>query len=70
MAYTLPASTFKNGPIKGLTLAVVGRNIATLMKRTPNIDPESNLNSTNAQGLELSGYPNVRNLGVNLNVKF
>lgn len=70
VGYTIPASTFRNGPIKGLTIAIVGRNIATLMKRTPNIDPESNLNSTNAQGLELSGFPNVRNVGFNLNVKF
>ncbi|MEP7145182.1 MAG: hypothetical protein ABI707_20015 [Ferruginibacter sp.] len=40
------------------------------MKHTPNIDPESNLNNTNAQGLELAGYPAVRNYGFNVNVKF
>jgi TonB-linked SusC/RagA family outer membrane protein len=71
LAYNLPSSVLKKAPfIQGLTLSLVGRNIATLMKHTPNIDPESNLTGTNAQGLELSGYPAVRNLGFNINVKF
>ncbi len=70
VAYSLPQSLLKKGFIKGFTFSVVARNIATLMKHTPNIDPESNLNNTNAQGLELSGYPPVRSAGFNLNVKF
>ena len=71
LAYTLPNAVLKKVPfIQGLTLSLVGRNIATLMKHTPNIDPESNLTGTNGQGLELSGYPAVRNLGLNVNVKF
>lgn len=71
VAYNFPNSVLRHTPfIQGLTLSLVGRNIATLMKHTPNIDPESNLTGTNAQGLELSGYPAVRNLGFNLNVKF
>jgi hypothetical protein len=48
----------------------VARNVATLVKHTPNIDPETNLNATNGQGLELSGYPAQRNIGFNVNVKF
>lgn len=71
LAYSFPQSVLgKTSFIKGLTLSLVGRNIATLMKHTPNIDPESNLTGTNSQGLELSGYPAVRNLGFNVNVKF
>jgi hypothetical protein len=58
------------GFIKGITISAVGRNLAILMKHTPNIDPESELNQTNGQGLELSGYPPQRNIGFNLNVKF
>jgi len=30
-----------------------------------NIDPESSINNTNGQGLELSGYPAVRSFGCN-----
>jgi hypothetical protein len=39
------------------------------MKHVPNIDPESNLNATNGQGLELSGFPAFRSYGFNVNVK-
>jgi len=70
LTYSLPASLLKKGFIKAFTISVVGRNIATLLKHTPNIDPESNYNTSNGQGLELSGYPLVRSYGVNVNVKF
>jgi hypothetical protein len=53
-----------------LSVSVVGRNLAILMKHTPNEDPESNYGSGNGQGLELAGYPSTRSLGVNVNVKF
>ncbi len=70
LGYSLPASILKKGFIKAVTLSLVGRNLAILMKHTPNIDPESSINNTNGQGLELSGYPATRSLGFNLNVKF
>ena len=60
----------ENGFIKSASISIVARNVAILLKHTPNIDPESNYNNTNAQGLELAGYPTVRNFGFNLNVKF
>lgn len=56
--------------VKGLNVALVGRNVWTIVKHTPNIDPESAYNNSNGQGLELNGYPATRNLGFNLNVKF
>jgi TonB-linked SusC/RagA family outer membrane protein len=70
LGYNIPASVLKNGFIKGVRVALVGHNLAILMKHVPNIDPESNLNGTNGQGLELSGYPAVRSYGLNVNVKF
>lgn len=70
LMYTLPAAALKNKFIKGFSISLVGRNLATLLKHTPNIDPESNYNTSNGQGLELSGYPAVRSYGVNLNLKF
>jgi TonB-linked SusC/RagA family outer membrane protein len=70
LTYNLPKSILKSGFIKGCSLSLVGRNLAILLKHTPNIDPESTYNNTNAQGLELSGYPSVRSYGFNLNVKF
>jgi TonB-linked SusC/RagA family outer membrane protein len=56
--------------IQELKLSLVGRNLWTIVKHTPNIDPESAYNNTNGQGLELNGYPATRNIGFNLNVKF
>ncbi|MCC8144835.1 MAG: hypothetical protein LUD02_06400 [Tannerellaceae bacterium] len=56
--------------IKGATISIVGRNLWTILKHTDNIDPESSINNTNGQGLELNGYPMTRNIGFNVNVKF
>ena len=70
LGYSLPQSILKGGFIKGATFSLVARNVATLMKHTPNIDPEANYTNSNGQGLELSGYPLVRSFGANLNLKF
>jgi len=56
--------------IQDMKLSLVGRNLWTIVKHTPNIDPESAYNNSNGQGLELNGYPPTRNIGFNLNVKF
>lgn len=68
--YTFPATTLGKTPFKDLSIGIVGRNLLILMKKTPNIDPESTYNSSNAQGLEYAGAPATRTLGVNLSVKF
>ncbi|WP_162499760.1 SusC/RagA family TonB-linked outer membrane protein [Mucilaginibacter terrigena] len=70
LGFAVPQKWLQNSFVKSMNVSVVGRNLAILMKHTPNIDPESNLNNTNAQGLELSGYPSVRSIGFNLNAKF
>ena len=70
LTYNFPAAMLKRKFIKELSLSLVGRNLATLMKHTPNIDPESSINNTNGQGLELTGYPPARSWGVNMNLKF
>ena len=70
LSYTVPVSLLKKRFIKGLSFSLVGRNLAILMKRTPNIDPESSINNTNGQGLELTGYPMTRSWGFNINCKF
>jgi TonB-linked SusC/RagA family outer membrane protein len=65
--YNFPSSMF-HGAIKGLSLSVVGRNLFYLMKKTDNIDPESDYTSA-AAGLELGGVPPTRTYGLNLSVK-
>ncbi|MDB5010335.1 MAG: SusC/RagA family TonB-linked outer membrane protein, partial [Mucilaginibacter sp.] len=68
LGYTFPVNLF-NGAIKSASLSLVARNLFYLLKRTDNIDPESDY-SYNAQGLELGGVPATRTYGLNLNVKF
>jgi TonB-linked SusC/RagA family outer membrane protein len=70
LTYAFPAAMLAHKFIKGISVSLVGRNLATILKHIPNIDPESSINNTNGQGLELSGYPPNRSLGFNLNVKF
>jgi len=70
LGYTLPPAILSKRFIKGLSLSLVGRNLAMLMKHVPNIDPESSINNSNGQGLELTGYPSVRSWGFNINFKF
>lgn len=70
LGYNFPASMMSKTPFKGASLSIVGRNLLILKKYTPNIDPESNYNAGNAQGLEWYGVPAVRSIGLNLNLKF
>jgi len=70
LGYTVSPSFLKNTFIKGLTVSLVARNLAILLKHIPNVDPESNLTSSVEQGLEFNPYPPIRQLGFNVNVKF
>lgn len=67
LGYTFPS--LLNNRIQNLNVSFVARNLAILMKKTDNIDPESSYNAT-IPGLELGGLPPVRTFGINLNVKF
>ena len=66
--YSFPAGLFHN-KIQGITLSFVARNVFTINKHTPNIDPESNY-SNGPQGIEQAQVPYTRSFGLNLNVKF
>lgn len=69
-SYNVPSKLMAKSPFKGASVSLVGRNLLMIMKKTPNIDPESTYNSGNAQGLEYYGAPPVRSFGINLNLKF
>ncbi len=68
--YSFPSTIIGKTPFKSITLSLVGRNLWTIMKHTPIIDPESTYNNGNAQGLEFASAPVTRTLGLNLNLKF
>ena len=68
--YSIPKSILGKTPFQFVTLSFVARNLATLYKKTPNIDPESSYTSSNAQGLDYYGMPPTRTYGFNLRVTF
>lgn len=70
IGFELPKQLVSKAGIRQATLSLVGRNLAILYKKVPNVDPESAINNGNAQGLELYGAPQTRNVGFNLNLKF
>jgi TonB-linked SusC/RagA family outer membrane protein len=70
LGYDFPTKIFHN-KIRGLRLSLLTRNVFTIMKHTPNIDPETNYSaSIYSQGLESASVPYSRTIGINLNVKF
>lgn len=69
--YAIPSKYLgSKSPFKAISVSLTGRNLWIIHKKTPNIDPESNYNSSNAQGLEFYSAPPTRSMGVNLNLKF
>jgi TonB-linked SusC/RagA family outer membrane protein len=71
LGYSIPQSILgKQSFVKGLNVSLVARNLWTILKYTDNIDPETSINNTNGQGLEMNGYPATRNIGFNVNIKF
>lgn len=58
-------------PIKGIGLNFVANNVLIIKKWVDNIDPETfGYSSDNLVGMESTGLPTTRGLGLNLNVKF
>jgi TonB-linked SusC/RagA family outer membrane protein len=55
----------------GIQISLVGRNLATLMSKSKNIDPEANFASNiRYYGIEGTSLPTARSYGLNLNFKF
>lgn len=54
-----------------IQVSLVGRNLAVLMKKSDNIDPEANFASNiRYAGIEGTSLPSTRSFGVNVNFKF
>jgi TonB-linked SusC/RagA family outer membrane protein len=72
LAYNVPASVFGNVPVfRSAQISLVGRNLAILMRKADNIDPEASFGSNvRYYGIEGTSLPSVRSYGVNVNLKF
>ncbi|MFO7845337.1 MAG: SusC/RagA family TonB-linked outer membrane protein [Balneolaceae bacterium] len=68
--YTLPSELVQRVGLTNAKVSVVGRNLWLIHKNTPNIDPESAINTSNAQGLEHATLPSTRNIGFDISLQF
>jgi len=70
--YTLSQKMLGNNPvISSITISAVGRNLWTIMKKSPNIDPESGFAASVAYaGIEGTSLPATRTFGFNATFKF
>jgi len=71
IGYTIPAKLLSKTPFASISVSLVGRNLALLWSKTPNVDPESAYSVTSgSQGLEYFAVPQTRSFGVNIAVNF
>lgn len=71
LGYSVPKKYFGDLPVKSVTVSLVARNLAVLMSKLDNIDPEAGFSSlVNYAGIEGNSLPSTRSYGFNLNVKF
>lgn len=70
ITYTLNKRIVNKTPFSAASLSVYGRNLWIIYSSLDNIDPESNYNNGNGQGLEYGSLPSRRTFGVSLNLKF
>ncbi|GGE54038.1 TonB-linked SusC/RagA family outer membrane protein [Pedobacter psychrotolerans] len=70
LSYNLPVKWIKSLNLQGVSVALVGRNLAILHRNVEDIDPEVAFNTGNGQGLESLSNPTTRTYGINLNIKF
>jgi len=71
LGYVIPGSKLGKLPFQSIQLSLVGRNLAILMRKSKNIDPESSFSSNlRYYGIEGTGLPALRSYGFNVNFKF
>ncbi|MEO6549308.1 MAG: SusC/RagA family TonB-linked outer membrane protein [Ferruginibacter sp.] len=70
IGYSFSQKIIRHIGFQDATVSLVGRNLWIIHKKVPNIDPETAFNNGNAQGLEDLTLPTVRNIGININLKF
>jgi hypothetical protein len=71
VGYTLNKKMLGKLPFQSVGISLVARNLFTLLKYTPNIDPEAGFSSLiQYAGIEGNSLPATRTYGFNLNIKF
>ena len=69
--YTLPRKVFKDTGLKNGKISLVGRDLWTIYRNTPQgIDPEAGTSSGNGQGIEYASFLPTRTIGINVKLGF
>ncbi|MBL4679052.1 MAG: SusC/RagA family TonB-linked outer membrane protein [Mucilaginibacter sp.] len=71
ISYSFPQNIVRKlGPVKGIDLSLIGRNLWIIHKNLPYADPEESLSSGNLQGYQSGAYPTVRTFALNAKFTF
>jgi TonB-linked SusC/RagA family outer membrane protein len=70
LSYQLPRSFASSLHLQAVSLSLTARNLWTIYKDVPNIDPELARGTGNAQGYESLSLPTTRQIGFNVKVQF
>lgn len=71
LSYQFPRRWVRRLPaLQQASLSFTGRNLVTLYKEAPNIDPSLTLSAGNVQGIEAGQIPSRRTYGVKVNLRF
>ncbi len=68
LGYRLPTSLMNRLGFSSGDISLIGRNLL-LRTRAENIDPETALDATNAQGVETGQFPTARSYGFSLSIR-
>jgi TonB-linked SusC/RagA family outer membrane protein len=70
LTYSFPKLFTHRLHLQALSLSLTGRNLWTIHKDIPNVDPELARGTSNTQGYESLSLPTTRQIGFNLKVTF
>jgi len=69
LSYRFPKTFFGNLPVQDVSVSLIGRNLATLYKKSDHFDPEV-VNGVGVGGLEGGSLPSKRTIGCSLKFNF
>lgn len=71
ITYNLPQDLISRiGPIQGVSLSAIGRNLWIIHKNLPHADPEQGIAAGNVQGYQGAVHPSTRDVTLNLKLEF
>jgi hypothetical protein len=70
LSYSFGPDILNKLKLTGARISLIGRNLWIIDKNVPFADPESGISAGNIQGFQVGAYPSIREIGLNLEVKF